>query len=1157
MLLHFVDGNELDSLYQVRLLSALRSGDPARIHPFLTDITKDRRTSAESDTDLGAAALHLAIRCASCDTISLLSSHRSISPNAVYPPGSGTTALHLAASLSRTDVVNLLLEQEGIDDSLRDSQGKTCLEVAKGKDTVRAIRDSRAILTASYRSLLRSYILSSSSAPPTDALIQILSSPRIRLVDLSYLDDSSGRTLLHEAARRKDLRLVELAVRAGADVFVRDRKGRPVYDSAGKDDRVRVFLRQFTNQDNSLIAEPSTSLEPPELRGYLNKYTNVARGYNTRWFILHQGVLSYYRHQEDENLACRGSISLRHAILTVPTGTSGLRFEVHSTPSRGHSSIQKWYLKANHPVEASRWITAIQKSMELAKRDDTQSRKSGDSEAPSLKPSLSISGATRRRHTQSTSGASGVISATSSQVDGDSGGEAASERRDHDHQPSFTDTEGDQDHGDSSDSDSVRNAAPHANSFELQGNSLIAQTDLAAQLFKSTAQSSNSLRAAEVHKALGETLGTVSGMLNEYVQMVKEREEWYKSALERERERQNVWEASLQAVVREGDMLEKELRSRIRRRSRAPSDAQNAGTLRRLPSPTSTPEIVTAPAVAIPHPDPAPAPTPVPPAAPFTQARDDLPSPAATISARGSNRRTSLNVPVNGRPFSLIMGAGSASAGAIANGDEDDGDTTDEDEFFDAIESGNLPGLVITRSLIQQNPSATTVFLSPEVYAGYTKLRDRLGISTDDRPPMSLWAVLKNSIGKDLTKISFPVFFNEPTSMLQRMAEDMEFSECLDAAYAETDQHKRIAFVAAFAMSNYSSTIGRIAKPFNPMLSETFEYVRHDKQYRYVSEQVSHHPPISACWAEAPTWRYYGEVDAQNKFMGKSFEIRPTGIAHAELLLPEDREGLEGYPKARGVNVAGRVVEHYSWKKVTTNVSGFILGSPTIDHYGDMVITNHRTKDRCVLTFKPRGWRGRDAYEISGYVSDAEGNVVYEIAGRWNSQLVARRVGTGVGQLHPDVAPASEKEYILLWRNSEKPTFPFNLTPFAITLNDCPPDTLRPYVCPTDCRMRPDQRAFELGKYERANDLKIKQEEFQRATRKAREEGSAPAHGPRWFAATTEPDTGERVWMPAMAGGEVEYWAEREKVWKATQDAKGAAVVSWKGVEPIFIDDEP
>ena len=43
-------------------------------------------------------------------------------------------------------------------------------------------------------------------------------------------------------------------------------------------------------------------------------------------------------------------------------------------------------------------------------------------------------------------------------------------------------------------------------------------------------------------------------------------------------------------------------------------------------------------------------------------------------------------------------------------------------------------------------------------------------------------------------------------------------SRVVDAAYAEQDPHRRIAFVAAFAMSNYSSTIGRIAKPFNPML---------------------------------------------------------------------------------------------------------------------------------------------------------------------------------------------------------------------------------------------------------------------------------------------------------------------------------------------------
>lgn len=77
--------------------------------------------------------------------------------------------------------------------------------------------------------------------------------------------------------------------------------------------------------------------------------------------------------------------------------------------------------------------------------------------------------------------------------------------------------------------------------------------------------------------------------------------------------------------------------------------------------------------------------------------------------------------------------------------------------------------------------------------------------------------------------------------------------------------------------------------------------------------------------------------------MGKSFEIRPTGVAHVDLKLPADfvAEGLK-YPLDSGYDGrtgSDKVIEHYSWKKVTTNVSGFILGSPTIDHYGTMKVS--------------------------------------------------------------------------------------------------------------------------------------------------------------------------------------------------------------------------
>jgi oxysterol-binding protein 1 len=48
----------------------------------------------------------------------------------------------------------------------------------------------------------------------------------------------------------------------------------------------------------------------------------------------------------------------------------------------------------------------------------------------------------------------------------------------------------------------------------------------------------------------------------------------------------------------------------------------------------------------------------------------------------------------------------------------------------------------------------------------------------------------------------------------------------VDVATHEKDPLRRVAFVAAFAMANYSSTIGRIAKPFNPMLVSCPRFLR-------------------------------------------------------------------------------------------------------------------------------------------------------------------------------------------------------------------------------------------------------------------------------------------------------------------------------------------
>lgn len=54
----------------------------------------------------------------------------------------------------------------------------------------------------------------------------------------------------------------------------------------------------------------------------------------------------------------------------------------------------------------------------------------------------------------------------------------------------------------------------------------------------------------------------------------------------------------------------------------------------------------------------------------------------------------------------------------------------------------------------------------------------------------------------------------------------------------------RILNVAAFAVSGYASTEGRMCKPFNPLLGETYEADYPDKGLRFFSEKVILFPSL-------------------------------------------------------------------------------------------------------------------------------------------------------------------------------------------------------------------------------------------------------------------------------------------------------------------------
>jgi oxysterol-binding protein 1 len=461
-----------------------------------------------------------------------------------------------------------------------------------------------------------------------------------------------------------------------------------------------------------------------------------------------------YRHQEDETVASRGSISMKTAILKIAPAGEKLRFEVHSTPSRGHhSGVQKWYMKANHPVEAHRWTQALGKSIEWYKREDTESRKSADSDSNSTRPTLHHRGTLSSSLLPRSADGASALSLLDGPGDEDFFGESG--RTKDSSRANFLDDDEEEEGNDGS---SVSGSTgrdvtpPHDANFELHGNSTIAQMELTSQLLSNLSIPSDApARTQELKTALRESLSVVQGMVSQYVEMSKEREEWWKSKVDRERDRQRLWEESLQFVVKEGEDLEKQLRIKSRRRGSRMFDSsvgdgrttlrERKKSLPQLPpfTPTAEQETSNLPQDAI-------------VVSPITKAAG-LGSPLGVETPTPQTHQKHLVTPPVQSPM-----------------EDEDMDTDDEDEFFDAIESNNLPNLLVPDSLKKPvHPETLLPEYDSGPYMGYKQLRQRLALSNDNRPSTSLWSVLKHSIGKDLTKISFPVFFNEPTSMLQRM----------------------------------------------------------------------------------------------------------------------------------------------------------------------------------------------------------------------------------------------------------------------------------------------------------------------------------------------------------------------------------------------------
>ncbi|XP_039595276.1 oxysterol-binding protein-related protein 7 [Polypterus senegalus] len=353
---------------------------------------------------------------------------------------------------------------------------------------------------------------------------------------------------------------------------------------------------------------------------------------------------------------------------------------------------------------------------------------------------------------------------------------------------------------------------------------------------------------------------------------------------------------------------------------------------------------------------------------------------------------------------------------------------------------------------------------------------------------ISLWNIMRNNIGKDLSRVSMPVQLNEPMNTLQKLCEELEYSEVLDRANQTQDPFERMVYIAAFAISAYASAFHRSgSKPFNPVLGETYECERLDKGFRFISEQVSHHPPISVCHAESDNFIFWQDVRWKNKFWGKSMEIVPIGMVNVTL-------------KKFG--------DHYEWNKVTSCIHNILSTQRWIEHYGEVIIRNTKSSIcHCKITFCKSKYWSSNMNEVQGAVLDESGNVIHRLGGRWHEGLYCGSPPKTHCIWKPNAMPVDFDRY-------------YGFTKFALELNEITPE-LKTLLPPTDTRLRPDQRYLEEGNLEAAETHKHRVEQLQRERRQVLEENGV-LHQPRFFTRTVDA-SGKEIWFSNGT-----YWKQRK-----------------------------
>ncbi|OWF54381.1 Oxysterol-binding protein-related protein 9 [Mizuhopecten yessoensis] len=354
----------------------------------------------------------------------------------------------------------------------------------------------------------------------------------------------------------------------------------------------------------------------------------------------------------------------------------------------------------------------------------------------------------------------------------------------------------------------------------------------------------------------------------------------------------------------------------------------------------------------------------------------------------------------------------------LTTGDEDRSSTTvpetsysssEDEDFFDAEDFKSTPKTSpdkSTSSSLMTTPSPEgeeeEKRAPPQIIASEDDYFDELYDERDTEELGSLEShgsiiahlLSQVRIGMDLTKVVLPTFILERRSLLEMYADFFAHPDLfIKIPDMDTPGERMIQLVRWYLSAFHAGRNSDVAKkPYNPILGETFlcHWNMPDwpkttdladdgpvpwsskENLAFISEQVSHHPPISAFYAEHYNKRISldGYIWTKSKFLGLSIGVHMIGQAVVSLI-DHDEEYVITFPNGYGRS---------------------ILTVPWVELGGKVTISCAKTGYSANVDFHTKPFYGGKKHQISGHIYSPtdKKNAIVSIDGEWNGVMYAK-----------------------------------------------------------------------------------------------------------------------------------------------------------------------